>query len=373
MGETWRLPPYGKEVIPFTAATQGSVPRIVLALCLHLARSRLWGPEGRGCAGKNRQTNPPPPRAPRPPPEPPATGRERKRHRGGQPVPRVQGREAHDAGNTVQGTKVKAKSQADTRRQLATREEEQKTPCLRAHCPTPRNVTRTQLLRTVCDSAAGSAGSRARRKAPPQQPWHRALCLATCSHRARIVNAPSGGNNKVCREEQPDDPPPAPPPPFPPPPPPDPQRRVGRERRTWEASSPGCKSGIGRRGRRKMHRAPRAHGPKPSNVPHTRQQRTVQAHSRRCGRSGRLLSTRRHPPPPKKKGKRQGHTANSPESHHGHNHGHREGHHGRRSKQRSGTGATGRGVGGGGTGAETTLAIMLAGQWARMQRPHGRS
>ena len=36
----------------------------VLASCLHLAGPRLWGPEGRRCAGKNQRTNPPQPRPP---------------------------------------------------------------------------------------------------------------------------------------------------------------------------------------------------------------------------------------------------------------------------------------------------------------------
>ena len=52
-----------------------------------------------------------------------------------------------------------------------------------------------------------------------------------------------------------------------------------------------------------MHRAPRAHGPKPCNVPHTRKECTVHAHSRQSGWVGGLWSTHHHP---KKKENKKG-------------------------------------------------------------------
>ena len=243
---------------------------------------------------------PPPPPPPRAPPRAPSDGTGEK-ETPGRPVG-APGTRAGGAGRREHGTGQKRQGrEPGSHPEVGSSKKKNTVPC----APTALDHTTRPApnyfapCAPTADSAAGWGGTRVRKKRSPQQPSHRARCLATCSHRARIVNAPSGRNNKVCRVEQPDDPPP----PQPPPAPQDPYTRVGRERGKWEACrNPGCKSGIGRRGRRKTHRALRAQSPKPSNVLRTRRQRTEQAHSRQRGRVGGLLSTRRHhPPPPEKK------------------------------------------------------------------------
>ena len=191
MGETWRLPPYGKEVPPTAQKHCDDCARTVLASC---------SPPAVGTRGKGVTQGEP---AGKPPPPPSQN-----------PSGRAGGNEATGRPTGAPGT---------------ARQTEQ----------------------------PGGEGPGQERRGPPK-----GLCLAACSHRARIVHAPRVRTTKVRRDELPQNPPP--PPPHLCPPGQAPQRRDGRDKGTGETSRClGCKVEGKRRDGRTKHCAPRASGPKP--------------------------------------------------------------------------------------------------------------
>ena len=235
---------------------------IVLAPYLQLARLRQWGPEGRRCATENpRTTPPPPPAAPPPPHKTTAEGRVRTTPRGDRPVPREQGWGAQAAGNATQGEEAESQVEKKKTQHRA----------LHAHCPKPRNATRTQLLRTV--RASGRQCDRVERcqgkdeEAPP---------TACASQRAPIMLAlctpPEIGTKWSEEADSRRTPPPASPPPPPGP------TAAGQKEQRHRGGTPEPRLQEWERKARRTHKAPCPARPRPK----TRQRAPLPAATHRA-------------------------------------------------------------------------------------------